>query len=262
MTEPINKHANSSLALVREPGLSFTAALSSHADKNQIDHARAFRQHRGYVRALEEAGMEILSLPPLDDFPDSTFVEDTAVILKERALICRLKENSRQGETDFISEEIGKHRPLKFMEPPATLDGGDVLDTGKILFAGLSGRTNPEGIDALRELSQKPVVPVRVLKGLHLKNAVSYLGNDLVVLNPLRIDPEPFQHFKKSEVSENESYAANCLRVGETVIMAAGFPAVEGKIKAEGFKVLTVEMTEFEKADGGVTCLSLIFPGE
>lgn len=248
------------IALVRPPASSFAGALSSHPQKDFINPGLALEQHMAYVQALRSAGAQTVTLDPLPDFPDAVFVEDNAVIFDHGALICRMKEKSRRDEVQNTAREIEKYRSLKFMEPPATLDGGDVLNTGDTLFVGLSTRTNREALDQLARFSGKPVVPVEVRKGLHLKTSASYLGNHLLVLDSANVDAVPFSRFDRIEVAPEESYAANCLALGNIVILPAGHPRTKEMIREKGYEVIEVPMSEFEKADGGVTCLSLIIP--
>lgn len=248
------------IAIVRTPGRSFTQAISRHPEAKSIDFDLAKTQHTAYVQALQSAGTNIIYLETLESFPDGVFVEDNAVILKNRALICRMKEASRQGEVDSVVPVLKKHLPLEYLDPPANLDGGDVLNTGETLFVGLSERTNQDGIDALSVICSKPVVPVEVLQGLHLKSAVSFLGGKLLLVDPLSVDPQHFSGFETILVREDERYAANCLAIWHKVLMPAGFPRLSNEIRRHGLQVVELEMSEFEKADGGVTCLSLIIP--
>jgi dimethylargininase len=247
-------------AIVREPGQSFTQAISRHPEAQSIDYDLAKSQHKAYVQALKSAGTNITYLETMETFPDGVFVEDTSVILKNRALICSMKEARRQGEVDSVIPVLKKFLPLKYIEAPATLDGGDVLDTGEILFVGLSERTNQGGIDALSTICSKPVVAIEVLQGLHLKSAVSYLGGKLLIVDPLSVNPDHFSDFEVILVQEDERYAANCLTIWHKVLMPAGFPRLATEIRNHGLQPVELDMSEFEKADGGITCLSLIIP--
>jgi len=247
-------------AIVRAPGQSFIQAISKHPEAKAIDFDLAKTQHKAYVLALQSADTNITFLETIESFPDGVFVEDTTVILKNRALICRMKETTRQGEIDSAIPVLKKFLPLDYLDPPATLDGGDVLDTGETIFVGLSERTNQEGIDALSAICSKPVVPIEVLQGLHLKSAVSFLGGKLLIIDPLSVDPQHFPGFETIMVQEDERYAANCLTIWHKVFMPAGFPRLAREIRNRGLQPVELEMSEFEKADGGVTCLSLIIP--
>jgi dimethylargininase len=247
-------------ALVRIPSSAFTHALSGHPKKHQIDYQLACEQHLAYTEALRQAGADVIPLEPLADFPDSCFVEDTAIIFDQQAIICSMHAVTRRGETASVTEVLKNYRTIQHLASPATVDGGDVLITDSTVFIGQSSRTNREAVEALSALCEKPCLPVAVKRGLHLKSAVSYLGDNLLVIDPASIDASPFKNFDWIEVEENERYAANCLRLGEFVLMPAGYPKVAGQIRSHGFKTLELEMSEFEKADGAITCLSLIIP--
>ncbi len=246
--------------LVRKPGLEFPRALSGHPEKNSIDLATAISQHENYVKALEQAGAKVKYLPTQDHLADATFVEDTAVILADKILLCPMKEASRQEEVQSTAAMLKIYGDCVTLDSPATLDGGDVMSTPDAIFVGLSKRTNLQALQALSKLTTKHVVPVAVTQGLHLKSATTFLGNNLLVIDPTRVDTSNLKHFDWIEVSESESYAANCLALGNRVLMPAGFPSVRDKIRAHGLEIIELEMNEFEKADGGVTCLSLIIP--
>ena len=249
-------------ALVRKPGPNFPQALSGHPGRNDIDLAIALSQHEGYVDALKQVGGNVEYLPPQVHLPDATFVEDTAVILENKFLLCPMKELSRQAETRSVVTVLETYRDCLTLDSDATLDGGDVMDTPGTIFIGLSKRTNLRAIQALSKLTSKKVVPVAVTKGLHLKSATTFLGNNLLIIDPKRVDSSNLKHFDWIEVSESESYSANCLALENVVLMPAGFPNVRDKIHAHGLKTLELEMSEFEKADGSITCLSIIIPEE
>jgi len=247
-------------AFVRKPGLSFPQALSNHPRRNDIDLTIALNQHESYVDALIKAGVIVEYLPPQDHLPDATFVEDTAVILEGKFLLCPMVELARQTETQLTSSVLGKYLDRLTLDSLSTLDGGDVMDTPNTIFVGLSKRTNLRAIQALSKLTSKKVVPVAVTKGLHLKSAATFLGNNLLIIDPTRVDSSRLKHFDWIEVNPSESYSANCLALRKAILMPTGFPNVRDKIHAHGLKTLELEMSEFEKADGGITCLSIIIP--
>jgi dimethylargininase len=246
-------------AIVRTPGSSFVRALSAHPEKHLIDVKLTRIQHARYVSALEAAGIRVIVLPPLEDCPDATFVEDTVVIFDDVAVACPMKKKSRQGESASILEEIEKYRSVEKLSKPVSLDGGDVLDTKEKLLVGLSTRTNQEAADALSKIAGKPAVSVPVLRGLHLKTRLTSLGGNLLVVDSSSIDVAALDGFRFIETGEADNYAANCLAIGETVLMPAGFPKVAKNIRKEGLRTVELEMSEFEKAEGGPTCLSIIF---
>jgi dimethylargininase len=249
---------SSPIALVRKPGPNFVRAISSHPNKHQINSKRALDQHAHYVRALQQAGVHVVTLATLEEFPDSPFVEDTAVVFDRQALLCSMQAKSRQGEGETVALEISNHRAITHLKPPATLDGGDVLMTDQAVYVGQSTRTNREAIQALEDFCGKPCIPVPVRRGLHLKTSVSFLGDNRLVINPENVDTSAFKKFEWISVDEDEAYAANCLTLGKFVLMPAGFSGVADKIRAYGFHIIELEMSEFEKADGSITCLSII----
>lgn len=245
-------------ALVRPPCRDFVNALSEHPEATSINYQKARHQHAAYCEALKTAGLAVEILEPLDAFPDSVFIEDNAVILEGRAVLCSMKETSRRGEISFLADTLQSRLPILQLQAPVFIDGGDVLQTEDTVFVGLSQRTHREAVEALQSLTPKPVVPVHVKQGLHLKTSVSVLRNHLLIIQPSQVDTEPFNGYEWIEVDEEEAYAANCLVVGDSVILPAGFPRLEQRIQQRGFKTLPVAMSEFLKADGGVTCLSLL----
>jgi dimethylargininase len=245
-------------ALVRPPGTRFPHAISDHPQKKAIDQPRALIQHQSYVDALKQAGGKISPLPPEDLLPDSTFVEDTAFVFGKTAFLCSAKEKTRQNEVESVAQALKDHLKIVNLEP--YMDGGDILNTPQVIYIGLSKRSNERAIQSLSQKIDKEIVPVPVVKGLHLKSAVSYLGNNILLIDPERVECAAFKNFEWIEVEEKDSYAANSLALGNRVIMPAGFPTIREKIVQHGFETVEVEMSEFEKADGGVTCLSIILP--
>lgn len=252
----------SNRALVRPPSPTFINALSGHPEASSIDFEKARQQHAAYCQALTTTGATVETLEPLDAFPDSVFIEDNAVILEERAVLCSMKETSRMGEIPYLADALPSHLPAVRLHPPVFIDGGDILQTESTVFVGQSQRTGEQAATALQALTSKTVVPVRVKEGLHLKTSVSYLGNNLLVIHPANVEAEKFREFEWIEVDDDEAYAANCLAVGEYVILPAGYPKLERRIQKHGLKTLPVAMSEFQKADGGVTCLSLLINEE
>ena len=245
-------------ALVRPPGTRFSQAISGHPQKKRIDQAKALIQHQSYVDALKQVGGKILSLPPEDLLPESTFVEDTAFVFGETAFLCSAKEETRRNEVESVAKALNDHLKIVNLEP--YIDGGDILNTPQALYIGLSTRSNERAIQFLSQKIGKKIISVPVVKGLHLKSAVSYLGNNVLLIDPERVENDAFKNFQWIEVEEKDSYAANCLALGNQIIMPAGFPTIREKIIQHGFETVELEMSEFEKADGGVTCLSIILP--
>ncbi len=251
-------------AIVREVSPSINdCELSFHA-RQPIDVARAIAQHKAYQDCLADLGVRIVSLPAEPELPDAVFVEDPAIVLDEVAIISNPGAPSRRPEADSLATALSRYRPLKFITEPATLDGGDVLRIGRSLFVGLSHRTNREGIDQLGKLlgSRYQVLAVEVTGCLHLKSACSYLGRDTVLVNRTWIDPEPLSGFDLLDVPEEEPAAANALLLNDVVIMPASFPRTRALLDTRGFNVLTIDVSELQKAEAGVTCTSLIFEAD
>ncbi|HUD12941.1 MAG TPA: arginine deiminase family protein [Terracidiphilus sp.] len=252
-------------AIVRIPGSNFDAGLTS-VDYGAPVYERVIEQHRRYCEALVECGLEVTTLEADLRFPDSTFVEDTAVLTARGAVLTRPGAASREGEVDAIRPAILSFFPAPLtIEAPGTVDGGDICEAEDHFFIGLSHRTNEEGA---RQLAAhlagfgyaSSTIDVRAMTTiLHLKSGISYIGdNTLVVMDGMAAN-DAFHSFKLIWVSEEESYAANCVRVNDRVLVAAGFPKLTADLSARGFAPVLLEMSEFQKMDGGLSCLSLRF---
>lgn len=252
-------------AIVRIPGSNFDAGLTS-VSLGRPDFERVLEQHTRYCEALAACGLAVTVLDADLLFPDSTFVEDTAVITERGAVLTRPGAESREGEVNAIRPAILKHFPSPLtIEGPGTLDGGDICEAEDHFFLGLSHRTNEEGarqlaahLDGLGYSSS--TIDVRGMTSiLHLKSGISYIGdNTLVVMEEMAENPQ-FRGFSLIRVGEDESYGANCVRVNDRVLVAAGFPRLTADLLARGFDPLVLEMSEFRKMDGGLSCLSLRF---
>ncbi len=235
--------------------------LSFHARK-RIDVAKAIAQHKAYRDCLAELGVRIVSLPVEPELPDAVFVEDAAVVVDEVAVISIMGAPSRRREACSLADVLSRYRPIKFLREPATLDGGDVLRVGRRVFAGLSQRTNSQGIAQLDHILRTygyQVQPVEVEGCLHLKSACSYIGKDTVLINRSWIDAERFRRFQLLDVPDQEPAAANALLIDDVVIIPASFPKTCALLEQRGFRVRTIDLSELQKAEAGVTCTSLIF---
>ena len=249
-------------AITREVSPAINRCELSFHTRQPIDIARAVQQHEAYKNCLSELGIDLTSLPAEPDLPDSVFVEDAAVVTDEIAIVTRPGMLSRRPETAAIGQALAAHRPVKFITEPGTLDGGDVLRIGKTLFVGRTARTNDAAIGQLRELLRPhgyEVKPVDVTGCLHLKSGCSYIGNNTVLVNRSWIDASPFESFDLLDIPDDEPAAANALLIGDNVIIAASFPATAALLRDRGFHVRTVDVSELQKAEAGVTCCSLIF---
>lgn len=250
------------IALTRGVSPTIERCELSFRERAPIDLARAEAQHARYCEALAALELEILALPGDARFPDGCFVEDAAVVLDELALITRPGAASRRGETDAVAQALRHHRPLVHVRAPATLDGGDVLQLGRRLFVGRTARTNAAGLAALREAVEPlgyAVTGVEVKGCLHLKSAVTALGPQTLLIRPEALDPEPLRDLEWLRVPPEEPEAANVLALGRRVVAHAGFARTLELLSRHGFEVLPVDVSEFLKAEAGVTCKSLIF---
>lgn len=228
---------------------------------SRIDHALALKQHANYCRRLERAGLQVITLQTNHHYPDSVFIEDTAIVFDELAVICSMGTASRTGETAAIKLAIDKHRPCVEVKPPATIEGGDVLQIGRAIFVGMSRRTNSAGHAALSQFLRPydyQVVPVPVRHCLHLKTACSALDEQTLLVNPDWIDCDVFSHFQLIAIPADEPWAANSLRIGERLYFHAGFRRTVESVKKYGFQVETIDISEFLKAEGGLSCMSIL----
>lgn len=251
------------MALTREISPAFQACELTHLPRIPIDIDRARAQHAAYEWALVEAGCTVRRLDCGPDMPDAVFVEDIAVVLDEGAVVCRPGAESRRAETPGVTEALVRHgRQLRQIQAPGTIDGGDVLVIGRQVFVGSSGRTNRAGIDQLA-LILAPVgyavqaVPVRGC--LHLKSAVTAIAPDTVLINRDWVSAEPFTGLSLVDIDQQEPYAANALLLGDVIVYPAAFPKTRARLETRGLRVRRVEVDELAKAEGGVTCCSLIF---
>ena len=249
------------LALTRQVSPRFNECEITHIDRTPIDVAVARTQHQGYIDALKALGCAVLELPAEPDLPDSVFVEDTAVVLPEVALITNPGADSRKPETDSIAQALRPYRELVFMEPPDTVDGGDVLVLGKTISVGLSTRSTPEAVKQMNSLLGKygyTAHGVELHDCLHLKTAVTRVDDSTLLINPNWVDAKLFNGFGLIEVDESEPFAANCLPVGGSLIYPTSFPKTAAKLSERGYPIKPVVVDELAKAEGAVTCCSLI----
>jgi dimethylargininase len=247
------------IALTRSVPPSIVECELTHLAREPIDVARAAVQHRAYENTLASLGYSVRPLPDEPDMPDSVFVEDTAVIVDELAVMTRPGAPSRRAEIFSVAQALREYRELAFIEEPGTLDGGDVLRIGKRLFVGRSERTNDDGIAQLRaHLAEEgyTVEAVTLHDCLHLKTAVTAVSDSIVLINPAWVD---FPHaFDRIEVDPSEPFAANALLTPRGVVMPSAFPRTIERVRRRGIKVDTVDASELAKAEGGVTCCSLL----
>ena len=244
----------------------FTRAVSpriaecelTHLQRVPIDPAKAAAQHARYERALADAGFEIVRLPELADDPDAVFVEDTALLLGEHAIITRPGVASRANETDSTAEGLRDHFEVHRLQS-GHLDGGDILRIGQRLYVGISTRTDRAGIDALAELVRTlgyEVIAAKTGACLHLKTGATNAGEGVLLYDSATIEPAQFAGVEP--IAVEEAPAANCVRAGDRIILPAGNPRTAAMLRDRGFTVVEVDVSELQKAEAGVTCMSLI----
>jgi dimethylargininase len=250
------------IALTRDVSPALGRCELTHLARTVIDVDRARAQHAAYEDALRALGCHVERLAAGDEMPDSVFIEDTALVLEEAAVITRPGALSRQGEVEATMLALQPYRPLIQIEPPGTVDGGDILVVGRSIFVGLSARTDAAGVAQLREAAERlgyQVRTVEVAGCLHLKSAVTALDDETVLIQPAWLSPDAFAGFERVAVAPSEPSAANVLRVGARLLAAAAFPRTADLIVERGFDLSTVDVSELAKAEGAVTCCSLVF---
>lgn len=251
------------IALTRDISPAIQRAELTHLARRPIDLEVARRQHEAYERALEGAGCTVQRLSTDSTMPDSVFVEDMAVVLDELAVIARPGAESRRAEVAAVAEAVGHYRPVRRIEGPATLDGGDVLVVGRTVFIGRSTRTNAAGLAQLRAIVRPlgyEVHATDVDGCLHLKSALTAIADDILLANRAWIPSADLGGFRVVDTDPEEPLGANALRLGDGVVYAAAFPRTRGLIERCGIRVVAVEMSEIAKAEGAVTCCSILIP--
>jgi dimethylargininase len=254
-----------SRAIVRAPGRNFASGLTS-VELGTPDFERTLEQHQAYCKALVSYGLFVTRLPADERHPDSTFVEDTAVLTARAAVITRPGAPSRLAEIDSIAPVLRDHyRELHSIAEPGTVDGGDVCEAGEHFFIGISRRTNEHGANQLARILDSfgytsSLIDIRGLSNiLHLKSGLAYLGGKhLVVIEALE-GHKSFSSYELIRLNSAEEYAANCLSLNGRVLVASGFPAFKQELDQRGYKTIALDMSEFQKMDGGLSCLSLRF---
>ncbi|MFD2532549.1 dimethylarginine dimethylaminohydrolase family protein [Gracilimonas halophila] len=249
-------------AIVRKPCPNLASGITT-SNLGKPDYHKALLQHARYVDALKDLGLEVDVLEADNRFPDSVFVEDVAVCIGNLGVITRPGAGSRRDEITLIKEVISSNFDhVESIKEPGTLEGGDVMMADNTFYVGLSDRTNKPGIDQFRNIMKEfnySVHQVPLGDILHLKTGISYLEDNNLLLTAEMNEIDLFSSFNKIIVPDEEAYAANSIWINGTVVIPAGFPVTKQKIEAAGYKTVQIEMTEFEKLDGGLSCLSLRF---
>lgn len=249
------------VAFVRPPSDSYVNCVSTNPSRDEIDVTLAREQHRAYISILKEAGVEVIGLQPLEAYPDSVFMQDPALLGASRSIIGRFGEETRRGEAKALIDELACQRTKvgaqNRVNAPGTLEGGDVVVTDEGIFVGDSKRTNSSGIRQLKHfLANQHVTGVRT-ELMHLLCGCSYLNNGTMIIAPDRVDPDSFPCFRFIKIPADEAYAADALYIGGgKVLVPLGFPRTVAKLRDAGYGPIEIDVSEFRKGDGGVTCLS------
>ncbi|WP_206460067.1 dimethylarginine dimethylaminohydrolase family protein [Anaerovorax sp. IOR16] len=251
--------------IVKKPCKAMVEGITSAPELGKPDYELALKQHDSYIKALKQCGVEVTILEADEAYPDSCFVEDTAVITRKCAIISNPGALSRRKEAEVMLPTIKKFfsdDKIEFIKSPGTLEGGDVMMVGDHFYVGRSARTNEEGIRQFIEILEKhglsgSEVPLELV--LHLKTGVNYIENNNMLVSGEFIEKPDFAEFNKIIIPEDEAYAANCIWVNDKVIVPEGYPTVERKIREAGYEVILVDTSEYRKLDGGLSCLSLRF---
>lgn len=234
----------------------------SFIERIPIDMEKARAQHHAYEDALASLGARVISLPEEPELPDSMFVEDPAIVLDELAVVFPLGTETRRREATSLAKAISRFRKIENVTLPGTVEGGDILRVDRKLFVGQTARTNEQGIRQLRDIVKSygyEVIAVPVTGCLHLKSAVTHLGENILLANRGWFDPAPLAGFEWIDVDPAEPHAGNALAFNGTVLFPASFPRTRARIEAQGFRVLPLDISELQKAESGLTCSSLLF---
>jgi dimethylargininase len=253
------------VAITHVPSPNMQQYERTYVGGDVIDFDLALEQHAGYQDALRFCGAEVVTLTVNSALPDCVFVEDAAIVLDEVAVMMSMGAESRRPEPAGLEPEIAKYRPIERVALPGTIDGGDVVRSGRALFVGESPRTNAEGIASLRAVLWPygySVTGVPVHGCLHLKTACSTLPDGRFLVNANWIDVRPLGSAGLLHVPANEAWAGDVLVIGSRIIVSDAFPETMLLLRNEGFEVVPVSVSEFAKAEGGVTCLSLVVDPE
>jgi dimethylargininase len=249
------------LAITRHVSSNLGGCELSYLSRSEIDVALASAQHQAYQRALQSLGCRVEALPAQDTLPDAVFVEDVAVVLDEAAILTRPGAESRRAEVRSVAEVLARYRPLLAIDAPGTLDGGDVLRVGRTLYVGQSARSNAAGIAQLRVHTSRwgyEVRPVPIHGCLHLKSAVTQIAESTLLVQPAWVELAAFTGLRRIEVDPGEPQAANALWLGDAVVYPSCFPHTQRRLEAARIAVVPIDMSELQKAEGAVTCCSLL----
>ena len=249
-------------AIVRTPCKNIAKGITS-ANLGLPNYSTTLEQQQNYVNALKDCGLDVIIMEADENYPDSTFIEDTALLTPYCAIIMRPGAKSRIGETESVAELLKDHfEKIEIISEPGTIEAGDIMMVGSHYYIGISERTNETGADQLISILTKYGMSgskVKLNDVLHLKTGLAYLENNNLVITGEFLHHEEFKKFNQIRIDNKESYAANCIWINDTVIIPAGFPKSKKAISQAGYKIFEVDVSEFQKLDGGLSCLSLRF---
>jgi len=247
-------------AIVRKPCKNLASGITT-ANMGLPEYSKALLQHENYINVLQDCGLKVIIMEADDNYPDSTFIEDTALLTPKCAIIMKPGAQSRRGETTAIAELLKDHfENIEAISEPGTIEAGDIMMVGKHFYIGLSERTNEAGADQLIDILLKYGMTgskVKLNKVLHLKTGLSYLEKNNLVISGEFLNHEEFKKFNQIKIKKEEGYAANCIWVNDTVLVPEGFPKSKKAIEQAGYKTIEINVSEFQKLDGGLSCLSL-----
>lgn len=253
---------NAQFAVVRGLSANYDRCIKPDGQNNRIDLELTRKQHRLYGLTLLQLGLTLIRVEGDDNLPDCCFVEDTTIIAGKTAIITRMQAPSRALETAEVQKLLANYKTTKEILPPAYIDGGDVLKIDNRIYIGISERTNRPAVEQVKAMVADEgfeVIPVEIEGTLHLKTACTYLGDGCVVMASGHFDQEVFNGYRKIVVPAEEAYSANCLAVNGKVVVPDGYPRTRERIEKEGFNTVVVDISEFRKGNGGLTCLSILF---
>lgn len=248
-------------AITRRPGKTFDRGITT-SNLGTPSYNLILKQHALYIQALKSIGLDVIEIDPLADYPDAHFVEDTVVVTPEVAIITNPGAPSRRGEEKSIAEVLLRYRQLEYIQAPGTVDGGDVLMIGNHFFIGISERTNQMGADQMGRILEKygkTWTAIRVSAGLHFKSSVNYIGKNSIIVTQDFADHEALKRYDKIVVGREAQYSANTLWINDHLLMPGGFPGTRAKLKSLELPIIEVDVSEMQKMDGGLTCLSIRF---
>ena len=250
------------IAITRQVSSAINQCEITHIEREPIEYERARAQHKQYEYALHNLGLDVISLDAEPDLPDSVFVEDVALVLDECAIMLNPGAASRRPEVASVEKALAPYREIFRIQPPGTVDGGDILTVGRTVYVGISSRSTEDAIDQMRAILEPrnyQVYAVRVTGCLHLKSAVTQVGQDTLLINPKWVSKDAFPGMQFIEIDPSEPYAANAVLIDERIVYPSSFPKTQTKLQDAGIRMIIVDADELAKAEGAVTCCSLIF---